>query len=149
MEIKEKQIIKSKDKFCAHFWTKTDNSFLKWIKTTKMLLQIFCQMKNVNFVWHFGQKTGMAGLINLNFPWRQKKSKKNPCWKNSVAIRRNENLFGGRHGKQLNRLAIRWIGFVFVVTKKLNLLIQGPRHQLSDISQILQKSQNKQIDVCC
>ena len=63
-------------------------------------------MKNVIFVWHFWPKNWNGWSHKLELSMKTKKIQKNPCWTNSVAIRRNENLFGGRHGKQLNRLAI-------------------------------------------
>ena len=47
MEIKETKILKSKNSFYAHFWTKTGDFFLKRWKTTNILPQIFFQVKNV------------------------------------------------------------------------------------------------------
>ena len=79
MKIKETKILKSKNSFYAHFWTKTGDFFLKRWKTTNILPQIFFQVKNVIFFVDFGQKTGIAGpiIFKLSTKWNQVLLKKN------------------------------------------------------------------------
>ena len=65
MKIKETKILKSKNSFYAHFWTKTGDFFLKRWKTTNILPKIFFQVKNVKKIGILGQKNGRAGPIIL------------------------------------------------------------------------------------
>ena len=71
MKIKETKILKSKNSFYAHFWTKTGDFFLKRWKTTNILPQIFFQVKNVKKIGILGQKTGRAGPIILKLSMKK------------------------------------------------------------------------------
>ena len=65
MKIRDSKILKSKDLFCAHFWTKTGDSFLKWWKTTNILPQIFFQGKIFKTFCILGQKNWKGWSHNL------------------------------------------------------------------------------------
>ena len=52
-KLRKQKILKSKNSFYAHFWTKTGDFFLKRWKTTNILPQIFFSVKNVKKNRHF------------------------------------------------------------------------------------------------
>ena len=78
MKFKKKKMFKSKHLFFAPFSSKTGDFFYRW-KNTKILPQIFFQVKNVIFFGDFGQKTWIAGpiIFKLSTKWNQVLLKKN------------------------------------------------------------------------